>query len=157
MDLFTDTLIAGTVSKRGNKNTQVFATWNGWTRAYPMKRKGEAHEALSLLFQREGVPPVMIVDGSKEQTSNEFRRKLKEADCHLRQTEPYSPWMQAAEGAIRELKRGVTRKMTRTGSPKALWDHCIELEALIRSHTVNGIYKTNGQTPETIMTGRLLT
>jgi len=152
-DLFTDTLIAGTVSKRGNKNTQVFTARNGWMRAHPMRRKGEAHEALSLLFHRDGVPPVMVVDGSKEQTSADFRRKLKEADCHLRQTEPYSPWMQAAEGAIRELKRGVTRKMTRTRTPKVLWDHCIELEALIRSHSVNGIYEANGQTPETIMTG----
>ena len=83
MDLFTDTLIAGTVSKRGNKNTQVYAARTGWSRAYPMRRKGEAHETLSVLFRREGVPPVMIVDGSKEQTSVEFRRKLKEADCHL--------------------------------------------------------------------------
>ena len=95
----------------------------------------------------------MVVDGSKEQTSTEFRQKLKEADCHLRQTEPYSPWMQAAEGAIRELKRGVTRKMKRTATPKVLWDHCIELEALIQSHSVNGIYESNGQVPETIMTG----
>ena len=118
-----------------------------------MARKGEAHDTLSLLFHRDGVPPVMVVDGSKEQTSAEFRRKLREADCHLRQTEPYSPWMQAAEGAIRELKRGVTRKMTRTATPKVLWDHCIELEALIRSHSVNGIYESNGQAPETIMTG----
>jgi hypothetical protein len=95
----------------------------------------------------------MILDGSKEQTLGEFRRKLKEADCHLRQTEPYSPWQQAAEGAIRELKRGISRKMTGTGSPKVLWDHCLELEALIRSNSVNGIYETNGQVPETIMKG----
>jgi transposase len=79
-----------------------------------MKHKGDAHEALSLLFHRDGVPPVMVMDGSKEQTLGDFRRKLKEANCHLRQTEPYSPWMNAAEGAIRELKRGVSRKMIRT-------------------------------------------
>jgi transposase len=83
-----------------------------------MKRKGDAHEALSLLFHRDGVPPAMVMDGSKEQTLGDFRRKLKEADCHLRQTEPYSPWMNAAESAIRELKRGVSRKMIRTRSPK---------------------------------------
>jgi hypothetical protein len=61
--------------------------------------------------------------------------------------------MNAAESAIRELKRGVSRKMIRTRSPKVLWDHCIELEALIRSHSVNTIYATGGQVPETIMTG----
>jgi hypothetical protein len=33
----------------------------------------------------------MVTDGSKEQTLGDFRRKLREADCHLRVTEPYSP------------------------------------------------------------------
>ena len=41
----------------------------------------------------------------------------------------------------------------RTGAPKCLWDHCIELEGLICSHTTNGIYATGGEVPETIMKG----
>ncbi len=96
---------------------------------------------------------MVIFDGSKEQTLGDIKRKLKEADCHARQTEPYSPWQNAAEGCIHELKRGVSRKMMKTGSPKVLWDHCIELEALIRSNTSNDTYLTNGEVPETIMTG----
>jgi hypothetical protein len=150
---FTDTLIAGTTSKQGNKYAQAYCTSFGWTRAHPMKRKGDAHETLSLLFHRDGVPPVMIMDGSKEQTLGDFSRKLRQADCHKRQTEPYSPWMNAAEGCIRELKRGASRKMLKAGSPKTLWDHCIELEGYIRSCTVNDIYETRGETPETVMTG----
>ncbi len=43
--------------------------------------------------------------------------------------------------------------MIKTGSPRVIWDHCIELEALIRSLTSNNIYMTNGKVPETIMTG----
>ena len=150
---FTDTLIAGTPSKQGNKYAQAYCTSFGWTRVHPMKRKGDAHETLSLLFHRDGVPPVMIMDGSKEQTLGDFRRKLRQADCHQRQTEPYSPWMNAAEGCIRELKRGTSRKMLKTGSPKTLWDHCLELEGYIRSCTLNDIYETHGETPETVMTG----
>jgi hypothetical protein len=95
----------------------------------------------------------MIFDGSKEQTTADFKCKLRETDCHGRQTEPYSPWQQAAEGCIRELKRGTSRKMIKTGSPKTLWDHCLELEALVRSSTSNDIYMTNGEVPENIMTG----
>ena len=95
----------------------------------------------------------MIADNSKEQILGEFKCKLREADCHLRQTDPYSPWMQAAEGCIQELKRGVSRMMIRTGSPKRLWDHCIILQALILSCTTNSIYMTSGQVPKTIMTG----
>jgi hypothetical protein len=154
---FTDTLVAGIASKQGNKYAQTYCTSFGWSRAHPMKRKGDAHETLSLLFHRDGVPPLMIMDSSKEQTLGEFSRKLKQADCHKQQTKPYSPWMNAAEGCIHELKRGASQKMLRTGSPKTLRDHCIELEACIRSCTVNDIYETNGETngetPETIMTG----
>ncbi len=43
--------------------------------------------------------------------------------------------------------------MIKTGSPRVLWDHCIELEALIHSLTSNNVYMTNGKVPETIMTG----
>ena len=43
--------------------------------------------------------------------------------------------------------------MIKTSSPRVLWDHCIELEALICSSTCNNIYMTNGKVPETILTG----
>ncbi len=132
---------------------QAYATSFGWARAHPMKPKGDAHETLSLVFQRNGVPLTMVTDDSKEQTKGEFRCKLKEADCHPRVTEPYSPWQQAAEGCIRELKRGSSRKMIKTGSPKCLWEHCLELKAYVHSCTSNDIYMTAGQVPETIMSG----
>jgi hypothetical protein len=150
---FTDTMFAGMPSRSGNKCAQVYSTSFGWARAHPMTRKGEAHETLSLLFHCDGVPPTMVLDGSKEQCKGDSKRKLCEADCHTRQTEPYSPWQQAAEGCIRELKRGVSRKMIKTGSPRVLWDHCIELEVWIRSSISNSVYMTNGKVPETIMTG----
>jgi hypothetical protein len=101
--MFSDMLFAGSVSRQGNKMAQAYATSFGWARAHPMKRKGDAHETLSLVFQRDGMPLTMVTDDSKEQTKGKFRRKLKEADCHPRVTEPYSPWQQAAEGCIREL------------------------------------------------------
>ena len=95
----------------------------------------------------------MVFDGSKEQCKGDFKKKLCKADCHARQTEPYSPWQQATEGCICELKRGVSHKMIKNGSPRVLWDHCIELEALNCSSISNNVYMTNGEVPETIMTG----
>jgi hypothetical protein len=68
-----------------------------------MTRKSEAHEALGLLFAREGVPPKMIVDNAKEMKMGEFARKCKEASCYLRSMEPYFPWSNSAECEIREL------------------------------------------------------
>ena len=44
--------------------------------------------------------------------------------------------------------------MLKVGSPKPLWDHCIKLEARIRSHTALNIYGLKGQVPETLMTGQ---
>jgi hypothetical protein len=63
--IFSDTLFAGSVS-------QPYATSFGWARAHPMKHKGDAHETLSLVFQRDGVPPTMVTNDSKEQTKGEF-------------------------------------------------------------------------------------
>ncbi|KAI2497691.1 Reverse transcriptase (RNA-dependent DNA polymerase) [Fragilaria crotonensis] len=48
-----------------------------------------------------------------------------EAGARVKQTEPYSPWSNSAESAIRELKKGVGRQMVRSRSPKRLWDHCL--------------------------------
>ena len=80
--------------------------------------------------------------------------KAINADCHVRQTEPFLPWSNAAEGAIRELKKGGTRKMIRTGSPCCLWDHCLELEAYIQSHTALNSFALQGEMPKSYMTGK---
>ncbi len=70
--MFSDTLFAGSVLQQGNKMAQAYAMSFGWARAHPMKRKGDAHETLSLVFQCNGVPPTMVTDDSKEQTKGEF-------------------------------------------------------------------------------------
>ena len=85
-------------------------------------------------------PPKIVVDNSKEQTLGRFARKFREADFHLVTTEPYFPWMQGAEGCIKQTTLGSSRRMLKSGSPKSLWDHCIDLEALIRSHTALDIW-----------------
>ena len=129
--MFTDTMFSKVKSKRGNTCAQVLSTAEGWTCVYPMKKKSEAHEALSLLHQREGVPNVMVMDGSKEQLLGKFHHKCRQAGSHVKQTEPYTPWSNAAEGAIREVKRGAGREMVRSRAPKRLWDDCLEREALV--------------------------
>ncbi len=154
-DVFTDTMESKVVSWfRRNKYAQVFATRFGWCRAFPMRKRSEAHEALSLLARRDGVPPTLVMDNAREQTMGEFRRKAKEMGAHIRQTESHSPWQNAAEGSIRELKRGAGRKAMRMKSPKVLWDHCLELEGLVRSNTALDIYELEGEVPETRLSGQ---
>ena len=80
-----------------------------------MRLKEYAHETLSLIFKRDGVPPKIVVDNSKEKTLGKFAKKCREADCHLVTTDPYYPWMQAKEGCIKQTKLGSSRKMLKSG------------------------------------------
>ena len=152
-DIFTDTMLVGIKSHHGNTCTQVHAHGNTWYKAYPMKTKGEAHHLLSLLFSHEGVPKTLIMDGVREEAMGEFRQKARQADCQVKQTEPYSPCQNTAKATIKELKKGTGRKMIRTGSPKVLWDNCSELEAKIQSSTASNIFELEGEVPKTVMNG----
>ena len=62
--------------------------------------------------------------------------------------------MQAADGCIKQTKLGSSRRVLNSGSPKALWYHCIDLEALIRYHTALDSYGLEGKVPETVMSGQ---
>ena len=118
--VFSDTTFDSTVSRKGNRWEQVYATDFGWTRAFPMASRSEAHETLSLLFVRDGVPPTCICDNARELVQGKFHQKLKEAACHLRQLEPYTPWSNAAEREIKELKKGACHKLLQSRAPKQL-------------------------------------
>ncbi len=65
-------MFSNTYLRMNNKCAQVFASDFGWVHVYPMKTKDKAHEALSLMIQRKGEPPSMVMDGSKEQTLGKF-------------------------------------------------------------------------------------
>ena len=62
-----------------------------WTRFYPMKSKAEAHESASLLFQSEGVPNVMIMDGAPEQAKGIERRAFTSRRRNLTPSGPTDP------------------------------------------------------------------
>ena len=125
----------------------------GWVRAFAMPKKSCAHEALSLLFKREGVPSTMVMDGSKEQTLGKFATKCRQAGCHVKQTEPYSPWSNSCEVTIKECKAAAGRDLRASKCPKKLWDDCLERRAFIRSFTAHDIYSLMGEVPDTLVNG----
>jgi hypothetical protein len=65
--MFTDTMYSTVISRQNKKAAQICCTDFGFVREFPMKKESEAHEALSLLFHRDGVPNVMVMDGEKVQ------------------------------------------------------------------------------------------
>jgi hypothetical protein len=146
--MYTDTMFSTILSRQKNKAPQIFCTDFGFVRAFPLKKEKEAHEALSLLFHRDGVPNVMVME-----FEGEFRRKLRDSGCHIKETEPHTQSYNMGEGAVRELKKGVGRQMLRYGCPKRLWDDCIIREAFVRSHTSLDIYGLEDQVPESNIKG----
>ena len=58
-------------SSRGSIGCQLFATDFGWSRAFPLRQKKDAHKALSLVFWRDGVPHKIVCDGAKEAKNQE--------------------------------------------------------------------------------------
>jgi hypothetical protein len=64
-----------------------------------------------LLHQQEGVPKIMVMGGSKEQLLGKFHHKCRQAGLYVKQTKPYTPWLNATEGAIHEVKQGAGCKM----------------------------------------------
>jgi hypothetical protein len=151
--IYTDTMYSTILSRQKNKAAHIFCTDFGSVRAFPLKKEKEAHEALSLLFHRDGVPNVMFMDGAKAQVEGKFRIKLRDAGCHIKQTEPHTQSSNMGEGAVRELKKGVGRQMLRSGCPHRFWDDCIIREAYVRSHTSLDIYGLEGQVPESNIKG----
>ena len=122
-------------------------------RAFPRASRSEAHETLSILFVRDGIPPTCICDNARELVQGKLNQKLKEAACHLTQLEPYPPWSNAAEREIKELKKGACCKLQKSRAPNHLWDYCLEVKAYIRSNTAHKIYKVEGKLPKTVMLG----
>jgi hypothetical protein len=99
--MYTDTMFSTILSRQKNKAAQIFCTDFGFVRAFTLKKEKEAHEAFSLLFHRDGVPNVMVMDGSKAQVEGEFRRKLRDTGCHIKLTEPHTKSSKMGEGAVR--------------------------------------------------------
>ena len=152
-DIFTDTLKAKTVSFRKNKYAQAYGTSFKWARCYGMQSKSDAHYTLNSMFARDGVPNNMFCDNAMEQIGGQFRKSCQDSGCRLKSSEPHTPWSNAAEGTIRELKQGSACKMQVKGCPKRFWDDYIEMESYIMSHTAYPLWDLKGEVPETVMTG----
>ena len=87
--VFSGMMFVSTVSRKGIRYAQVYTTDFGWTRAFPMSLRSEAHEALSLLHVRDDLLSVCICDNAKEMIQGTFYQKLNDAECHLKQLEQY--------------------------------------------------------------------
>ncbi|KAL7579433.1 hypothetical protein ACA910_014097 [Epithemia clementina (nom. ined.)] len=65
----------------------------------------------------------------------------------MEKTVPYSPWQNAAEASIHELKKGVVKTLCLTQAPQRLWTYALKWNAHVRRLTASDILELSGQTP----------
>ena len=106
--VYADTFKSGIVYTQENKYGQAYCFRYGCIRFHPTAQKTEADDTLSLMFKCDGVPPKMIVDTSKKKSLLSFILKFREAEYHLVNNKPCSPWSQIAEACIRDIKLGTS-------------------------------------------------
>jgi transposase len=150
---YSDTFFSNQTSVRGNTMAQLFVNDIKYLRIMPMRKKSEAGSALLELIQDIGIPSVIHTDGAKELTQGKWKNICDDFGIKQTITEPYSPWQNRAELNIREAKKKILRLMTRTNTPKALWDYCATYVADITCYTANDIYVLHGRTPHEMVTG----
>jgi len=152
-EMFVDVYMAKCKSLRGNRVATVHCTPFHWIRYDPTPERRDAHKTLDLLFHTVGIPSALIPDNAKELTKGEFRKKAARASCSIYLIEPYTSNANLCEDGIRETLRGFQRMMSTINTPGVLWDDGLQCYSAVRCHTVNTIHETQGEVPQTIVTG----
>eukprot|EP00978_Attheya_sp_CCMP212_P022661 scaffold67994_cov67-Attheya_sp.AAC.2 len=102
----TDAMFPDVKSVKGDKAAQVY-TNGDFIWVYSMKLKSETGESLQVFSKDVGLPRRLIFDGAAEQMGfdTDFMKRIRWSHVEWKNTEPYTPWQNRAENAIRELKR----------------------------------------------------
>ena len=152
-EFYVDSLFSKVTALHGFTGGSIYTNGSGYDRFYPWTRKGEHPNTLTTLFNDVGIPQVLISDNAKEELQGRAREICKKYHVHQKPTVPHSPWQNAAEASIRELKKNVRRTLRRTGAPLRLWAYCAIYCTSIRRLTASSLTRMNGRTPEEFISG----
>jgi len=83
-------------SVHGITCAQVFVTTEGFVKAYPMKNKGEAYDALNNFCETVRLPLTIITDNAKEEYGGNWDMVGQKYLLQQRTMEPHSPWQNKA-------------------------------------------------------------
>ena len=152
---YTDTMFSSYRSIKGNTCAQIF-TNTGFRWSNAMANKAGAGDSLNMFCHDVGVPNMLIFDGALEQVgaNSTFMHAIRKNNINWQTTEPYSPWQNRAEDAIREIKRRMKRRRVRDDIPKRLWDFQLNYECDIMNLTATGpdrqtnYERVTGDTPD---------
>ena len=96
-----------------------------------MSTKSNAHHSAKKLFNNNGVPSKIVMDGAREQVIGKFKEACQYATVQVQQLEYNTPSANRDEGAVRENKRAVIRAINKSACPAKLREYCSELQAKI--------------------------
>jgi len=150
---YTDTFFASIPTTSGKSMAQLYTNDIHFMKVYPMTSKSETSESLLSLIHHVGIPSSLHSDYAKEIREGKFNKLCQEYHIPLTTTEPYSPWQNRAEGAIREMKRHVRRKMHSRSVPQSLWDFCVKWSCDVRAKSVHKSFDLEGRTPYEVVMG----
>ena len=140
-------------SINGHSCGQVFVNNTGFYHFVPMDKEANASDALIELIQHVGFLSALLTNGAKALILGEWKQVTKKYHIKTSETEPYSPWQNRVEAAIRKLKCHTLRLMHKSGCPKRLWDYCCILITKIKNLSSNNYYTSKGRTPHEIVCG----
>ena len=98
--MFTDTYFSSIKSTRGNTCAQVWKNDIEWIRIDPISTKSHAHNLAKKLFNNDGVPSKIVIDGAREQILVKSKEACQDATVQLQHIEYNTPWDNRAEGAV---------------------------------------------------------
>ena len=151
--IFADAMFSTVPSIHKETGAVVFTDGKGFDSFYPFRTKAQYPEKLMDFIHDFGVPKTLVTDGASEMQKKDGRRIANEYHIGLKVTVPYSPWQNAAERSIREIKRFIRRKIKQMRAPKRLWGYAGKWGAAIRRLTALDIPELEGRTPTERITG----
>ena len=148
---YTDTFFARE-SKQGFTAAQLFINELRYLHIVLLKSKSEAPAALRNFFDNVGLPDLIISDNAKEQSSEAWKKTLRDGVSH-RYTESYKHWQNYAENGVKLFKFRCAKIMERNGVPGVLWDHTLEYVANLSNRLVHKTPRLEGRTPYELVHG----
>ena len=150
---YTDTFFSSIPAIDNSTCAQIFTNDIGFKKIYSMHAKGNALQALSSFIHEVGIPNVLHSDYAKELMQGQWRKLCQDFSINTTFTEPNSPHQNRAEGAIREAKRHIHRKMRARNVPKRLWNFCVKWTCDVRNCTARNSFDLDGRTPYEMVYG----
>ena len=143
----SDTCFSKVKSLRGNTCAQLFINRRNYIGLYPMSSVSEAPDALNMFIHDVGVPNELHTDGAKELIGKKWTKICRKHNIKTTTSEPYSPWQNPAEKAVRQVKYRSRKMMRKTNTPIVLWDYAFQYTASLITRTATDMFSLEGVTP----------